>query len=75
MQWRFYIKETHADGWWFWKSLCVAFDNEALGILDVEEMPDTVTCIAEASAYAAKRWNVPESEVKFKCVQLVEVEE
>lgn len=30
---RLSIKEHHPDGW-FWKTLCVVYDNEALGILE-----------------------------------------
>jgi hypothetical protein len=31
---RVYVKETHANGDFFWKSLCVVYDNEALGLLE-----------------------------------------
>lgn len=34
MRWSFYIKEHHSDDSFFWKHLCVVFDNEAFGILE-----------------------------------------
>lgn len=43
------------------------------GHLDVEEMPDIVTRDDQAHRWAAKRWNVPECDVAFKAVQVVEI--
>jgi len=42
--------------------------------LDIEEMPDEVTNEREAHAWAAMRWKVPECDVKFTPVQVVEIE-
>jgi hypothetical protein len=28
------VKETHANGDFFWKTLCMVYDNEALGLLE-----------------------------------------
>lgn len=31
---RLYVKETFSDGQFYWKMLCLVYDNEALGILE-----------------------------------------
>ncbi len=43
--------------------------------LSIEEMPDDVTNERQARMYAARRWNVPECDVKFKPVQIIELAE
>lgn len=44
------------------------------GHLDIEEAPDIVTDERSAHAWAAQHWGVPECDVKFKPVQVVEIE-
>mgnify|MGYP001618994413 CR=1 FL=1 len=36
MRWTVFIKEYnyHGEDNWFWKTLCVIFDSEALGLLE-----------------------------------------
>lgn len=40
---------------------------------DIEQMPDEVEDEQQACEFAAKRWNVPESEVQFMPVQVIPV--
>lgn len=42
--------------------------------VDIEEAPDIVTNERSAHAWAAQRWNVPECDVTFKPVQVVNIE-
>ena len=41
---------------------------------DIEQMPDSVTTDRDAHAYAAKRWNVPECDVKWMPQQAISIE-